>query len=581
MMKVYFLLAALGLCLFSSAQKVAGSVKGTLQDSVSAAPLPDATVSVMQLPDSSLVSFTLTNNTGYFEIKNLSAGEYVVMSSYVGLRSFKKKVVISAEKPAQDFGLIKLQRADKLLEEVVIVEAPVKVNGDTISYRADAFKTKQNATVEDLLKKLPGVQVERDGTVKAQGEAVQKVYVDGKEFFSNDPKLATKNLAADMVDRVEVYDDMSEQAKFNGIDDGSRSKAINLKLKKDRKKGVFGKAYAGYGTDDRYDVGLTANYFKGATQANVIAKSNNTNNVGYSISDMLGMFGGATGMAGSGGMMGGTGGGTTTTTAVAVGSGSGGGMMMGGGRGAMGGSSLGGFTIGTAGGGITRSSQAGINYRDTWSKTFDVNGSYFFNSTQTNNQRNTFRQTFVNDSTTILNDNETFTESRNNNHRVNVNAVITVDSFNSIIFQPNLSLQNSRSFGDDSLINRIGNKLINQGRSLTENRGEGYNFTNNLLWRHKFRRQGRTLSLALSATWSNNDRIGYIINNLTAAKTNQQSLTDNSTANYGLTLSYTQPLARDKVMELNYSRNDNRSRADRRTLQKNMATGNYDQIIDA
>jgi hypothetical protein len=232
MKKVYLIVLALFCLSFhSSAQKVSGTIKGYLQDSVSATPLGDATVSVMSLPDSSLISFTLTNSNGYFEIKNLNAGDYLVTSSFVGLRTFKKKFTISATNQAEELGTVKLQRADKYLDEVLISEAPVKINGDTISYKADAFKTKPNATVEDLLKKLPGVQVERDGTVKAQGENVQRVYVDGKEFFSNDPKLATKNLTADMVDRVDVYDDMSEQAKFNGIDDGSRSN-----LKKIRRK---------------------------------------------------------------------------------------------------------------------------------------------------------------------------------------------------------------------------------------------------------------------------------------------------------------------------------------------------------
>jgi hypothetical protein len=198
------------------------------------------------------------------------------------------------------------------------------------------------------------VQVERDGTVKAQGENVQKVYVDGKEFFSNDPKLATKNLTADMVDRVEVYDDMSEQAKFNGIDDGSRSKAINLKLKKDKKKGVFGKAFGGYGTNERYDAGITANYFKGATQANIIAKSNNTNNMSYTMSDMLGMFGGSgtTMASGSGGGM------------MSGGNSGGGAMMMGGGGmgrgGSSSGASIGGINMGSTGGGITVHRRRGL-----------------------------------------------------------------------------------------------------------------------------------------------------------------------------------------------------------------------------
>ncbi|MDQ6608270.1 MAG: carboxypeptidase-like regulatory domain-containing protein, partial [Bacteroidota bacterium] len=226
MKKIYLVfLGVLTFCFTASAQKVSGTAKGVLQDSTTATLLGDATVSVMSLPDSSLISFTLTRSNGSFEIKNLAAGNYVLVTSFSGLQTQKKSFAISAEKAVADFGTIKMDRAYKNMQEVIISESPVKINGDTIAFNANMFKTKPNATVEDLLKKLPGMQVDKDGTVKAQGETVQKVYVDGKEFFNNDPKLATKNLTADMVDEVQVFDDMSEQAKFNKIDDGSRSKA--------------------------------------------------------------------------------------------------------------------------------------------------------------------------------------------------------------------------------------------------------------------------------------------------------------------------------------------------------------------
>ena len=292
MKKIYLIvLAIFALAFNASSQKIAGTVKGILQDSLTATPLADATVSVMRIKDSSLISFTLTGRNGAFEIKNLDAGNYQLISAFQGLQTLKTNFSISAAKPLADLSTVKLSRRYNMMEEITIKDnAPVTIKGDTISFNADAFKTKPNATVEDLLKKLPGMQVDKDGTVKAQGEQVQKVYVDGKEFFGSDPKLATKNLTADMIDQVEVYDDMSEQAKFNKIDDGSRTKAINLKLKKEKKKGIFGKVYAGYGTEDRFDAGVSANFFKGATQTSLIAKANNTNNIGFSISDMLGMF---------------------------------------------------------------------------------------------------------------------------------------------------------------------------------------------------------------------------------------------------------------------------------------------------
>jgi hypothetical protein len=550
------------------AQKISGAVKGVLQDSVSASFLPDATVSVVRLPDSTLISFTLTGSSGQFEIKNLEAGDYDLMASFTGLQTVTRKFSITPTRQLMDMGTIKLERFYKSMQEVVINEAPVKVNGDTIAFRADAFKTKPNATVEDLLKKLPGVQVERDGTVKAQGEQVQKVYVDGKEFFNNDPKLATKNLTADMVDQVEVFDDMSEQAKFNKIDDGSRSKALNLKLKKDKKKGVFGKAYAGYGTHERWDMGLNANMFKGATQTSVIAKANNTNNIGFTFSDMIGAFG-------TGGGMGSLGGGGMNIVKAGGGGGS-----------------FGGLNLGTTGSGVTKSSQIGFNYRDTWSKYFDVNGSYFFNHVNTDNDRSSYRTTLTADSTLFTND-KAISKAENDNHRVNFNMVYTLDSFNSIIYNPSLSYQKSYntysidSFYTDAL--KDGNLYrTNESRSAKMSDGEGYNWTNNLIFRRKFRRPGRTLSLNLTNTLSNSQRNAY---SLLSAKyytdagakwkdstANNLNKTESGTNNYAANLSYTEPLSRDKILEFNYNHNNSTSSSDRELFDYNATHDQYDLL---
>jgi hypothetical protein len=549
------------------AQKVSGTIKGVLQDSVSTSPLADATVSVVRLPDSTLISFTLTGPLGQFEIKNLDAGDYDLMASFTGLQTAKRKFSISASKLFIDLGTVKLDRFYKSMQEVVINEAPVKVNGDTIAFRADAFKTKPNATVEDLLKKLPGVQVERDGTVKAQGEQVQKVYVDGKEFFNNDPKLATKNLTADMVDQVEVFDDMSEQSKFNKIDDGSRSKALNLKLKKDKKKGVFGKAYAGYGTHERWDLGLNANMFKGATQTSVIAKANNTNNIGFTFSDMIGAFG-------TGGGMGGFGGGGMNI------------VKAGGG----GGGSFGGLNLGTTGSGVTKSSQIGMNYRDTWSKYFDVNGSYFFNHVNTDNDRSSYRTTLTADSTLFTND-KAISKAENDNHRVNFNMIYTLDSFNSIIYNPSLSYQKSyNTFSIDSFYTNAlkdGNLYrTNESRSAKMSDGDGYNWTNNLIYRRKFRRPGRTLSLNLTNTLSDSQRDAY---SLLSAKyytvagakwkdstANNLNKTESGSNNYAVNFSYTEPLSRDKILEFNYNHNNSTNSSDRELFDYNAANDRFD-----
>ncbi len=549
-------------------QKTPGVIRGILQEP-SGDPLSEATVSVLSSKDSSLISFSLTSNTGFFEIKNLDTGSYYLMVSYQGFETLKKSFLITAEKYEVNLGVIKVDKSYKTLSEVIVKDqAPIQVKGDTLAYNADAFKTKPNATVEDLLKKLPGVQVERDGTVKAQGENVQKVYVDGKEFFGNDPKLATKNLTADMIDQVEVFDDVSEQSKFNRIDDGSRTKAINLKLKKDKKKGTFGKANVAYGTEERYDAGLSANYFKGATQVSVIARANNTNNVGFTISDGIGMFGSG-GFSGMGGM-------------------SGGGMMvMRGGAGQGGG----GFNtgVGTGGSGITTTASAGINYRDVWSPKIDVTGSYFFNHANAANQRLAYRETFFKDST-ITNDRKTISENTNENHRFNLNFAFAIDSLNSIIYQPNISFQNSDTYRDDSLqqysVKGSAAYRLNNTRTINDNEGSGINWSNNLIWRRKLGKIGRTLSVSLSNTLNSSDRNGFTFSNGAFYNSGgvkmrdnvfkQRNLNDNNTNNYGVTLSYTEPIARNKIWEFNYGYNKNESESDRRTNNFNNATGEYD-----
>jgi len=157
---------------------------------------------------------------------------------------------------------------------VVVSEQPIIVKGDTVQFNASAFKTVPMLRAERPDEKLPGVEVDVDGNVKAQGEEVTKIYVDGKEFFGKGPQDATKNITADMIQSVQVYDDMSDQAKFTRIDDGSRSKTINIVLKKDRRKGYFGRTLLGYGSDGRYQSSLVANDYTQTRRISLIASSN-------------------------------------------------------------------------------------------------------------------------------------------------------------------------------------------------------------------------------------------------------------------------------------------------------------------
>jgi hypothetical protein len=250
---------------------------------------------------------------------------------------------------------------------------------------------------------------------------------------------------------------------------------------------------------------------------------------------------------------------------------------------------LGSFGIGGAPGGITKTGSAGINYRDVWGKKIDVTSSYFFNHAGAENLRSAYRQTFFKDST-LTSDRQSLSENINDNHRFNMNLKWEIDSFNSILWQPNISFQNSAAYSDDSTIQYAQkgaqSYLLNNIRNLRENEGQGINLTNNLIWRRRLGKAGRTLSVNLSNTYGKNDREGYLVTNsdyynsggtkFREGRTSQQNLQDNTTNNYGVTVSYTEPIARNKVVEVNYAYNNNGNESDRRTNNLNAATGKYD-----
>ncbi|MEI9810356.1 MAG: TonB-dependent receptor [Bacteroidota bacterium] len=287
MKKIYLSLVLLFITIISAAQKN-GSIKGVAFDTISREPVAGATITLMEKKDSSLVSFTMTDNSGRFEVTGIPNGEYRLMISHVNYHNADIFFTITDDKKKQDLANIAMTDKNKVLDEVIVSNEapPVTMVGDTVQYNAGSFKVQPNASVEQLLKKLPGVKVEKDGTIKAQGEKVSRVLVDGKEFFGNDPKVATKNLPADAVDKVQVYDKQSDQAQLTGFEDGNYEKTINLKLKKD-KKGVFGKVTAGGGNKERYEGKFNVNSFKGARQFSAIGMGNNTNAEGFSFMDIL------------------------------------------------------------------------------------------------------------------------------------------------------------------------------------------------------------------------------------------------------------------------------------------------------
>jgi len=240
------------------------SVKGAIVDTAENAKLVNASISVLNAKDSTLVTFTRAVANGAFTINNLHKGKFILLVSYPTYADYVEQFSLDSANTSRDFGKLNMLLKAKLLRDVIIrgTRSAMKIKGDTTEYNAGAFKVQPNAKVEDLLKQLPGIEVDKDGKITAQGQTVNKVLVDGEEFFGDDPTLVTKNIRADMVDKVQLYDKKSDQATFTGIDDGQKTKTINIKLKEDKKNGYFGKVDAGVATDDYYEGQVLFNKFK-------------------------------------------------------------------------------------------------------------------------------------------------------------------------------------------------------------------------------------------------------------------------------------------------------------------------------
>lgn len=564
MRKIFLLLLLACLTTTLLAQKN-GSVNGVAFDTISKQPVAAATVTVLERKDSSLVTFTMTGSDGRFELKGLANGDYRLMITHVSYHNSNKFFSITEANKTAELGNLIMNDKAKVLEEVVLAaEAPpVTLINDTIQYNAGSFKVQPNASVEQLLKKLPGVKVEKDGTIKAQGEKVNRVLVDGKEFFGNDPKVATKNLPADAVDKVQVYDKQSDQATLTGFEDGNYEKTINLKLKKDKKKGMFGKVNAGVGNKERYEGKFNVNSFKGARQFSAIGMGNNTNAEGFSFMDILNFSGELARMQRGGG--GNININISGEDAAAMG-------INGGGRN---------NGINTAWGG-------GLNYNNIIGSKLDFQSNYFYNRYNPNQESHIQRQYFLPDSSYFYNQNS-FADNLNNSHRFNLNTLYRVDSMNSIRITPSFSYQttNNRSQTDYQTLSED-KVLTNEGFSNNTSATKGYNFRNDITWRKKFARKGRTFSLSLQTSLNESDGDGSLssINSfyypngslLKRDTLNQQSTTKGDLKGYNARAVYTEPVWKRSLLEFSVSKSNTKSTSEKLTHDYNKLNGKYDQL---
>ncbi|MBC7571087.1 MAG: TonB-dependent receptor [Spirosoma sp.] len=541
------------------------SLRGSVVDSKNE-PLIGVTVRLISLPDSSVRRGVVTDTDGRFRFDNVAVGSYRLRASFVGFSAVEQtaRVDTGRTRPLR----IVLPETSRQLSEVVvkgkIVSAEQK--GDTLQFNADAFKVNRDAQAEDLLKKMPGVDM-TGGTIKVQGEAVQEVLVDGKPFFGDDPTIALRNLPAEVIAKIEIFDRQSDQSQFTGVNDGNTTKTINIITRSDKRNGQFGKVYAGAGTDATYNAGGSVNFFDGERRISVIGQSNNINQQNFSSQDLLGVQG-SSGGGGQGGR-GGRGGGAR-------------GGRGGGGRGDAGPTDN--FLVGQQNG-ISTTNSFGINYSDKWGEKLTVRGSYFMNQSGNRNQQSLLRTYYQNsgDSTQTYRE-QSSDNSSNMNHRLNFRLDYAFDKRNSLLITPRLSFQTNTSTSLTNSDTQLGDALLNQSDNTYSSRNQGYTFNNNLLFRHRFEARGRTISLNVGTALNDKTGLSTLIseNDFFGVTPTQQRIDQrtNTTANgYQLSagVNYTEPFGKG-IMQLSYNAGLNHSNADRYTYRLNPASENYDLL---
>ena len=529
------------------------SVRGSVIDGKDKQSLIGVVVSLSLQSDSAKLLQGLTDIDGVFTIPDVPAGDYLLRATYVGYQAIIRNIEV--RNTEMELGQLTMVQAASGLSGVTVTAEQIRAQqlGDTTQFSAGSYKTNPDANAEDLLTKMPGITSE-NGTVKVNGEDVKKILVDGKEFFGDDPNAAIKNLPAEIIDKIQVFDRNSDQAQFSGFDDGNSQKTINIVTKRGRNNGMFGKVAAGYGLDDenkdsRYTLGGNLNFFNGERRISIVGLANNVNQQNFSSDDLLGVTSGAGGGRGGGGRGrgrdGGGGGGDASNFLV------------------------------SQQGGITSTQSAGINYSDQWGPKLKLSGSYFFNRSNNENASSLTRTYIVSNPDSGLIYRETgLNTSTNINHRLSARLEWTLDSFNSIIIAPRLSYQDNSS---DRTLDGVTSLGAINDQSRIRNRytaaNTGYNLNNQLTYRHRFAKQGRSLSLNLGTSYNEKTGNGllYSSNYYASSDTEINDQQYNLEAS-GLTLSgnltYTEPLTAKSQMMVTYSPSYNRNNSDRETFNR-------------
>ncbi|MCF0218732.1 MAG: TonB-dependent receptor [Muribaculaceae bacterium] len=429
----------------------ASDIVGTVVDK-DKEPLMQATVRLLK-SDSTFVKGTTADIDGKFKLQGVKAGKYIIEASYVGYDAYAKDIAVSSDKTLR-LEPFEMKESTVMLKEVNVVgvKTPVKVMTDTVEFNADSYKTRPNAVVEDLLKRLPGVEVDADGKITANGKEITKILVDGKEFFSDDPKVASKNLPVELVDKLQVIDRKSDLARLTGVDDGEDETIINLSVKKGMKNGWFGTAEAGYGTNNRYQVNFNVSRFHNDNQFTLLGNFNNVNELGFTDGNgnRFRRFGGDNG--------------------------------------------------------ITSSQAVGFNFNVGNGEIFRVGGNVMYSHSDKDARQRSERQYLFPDSTSY---NSSYKETRDKGHNVRADFRVMwqPDSFNTLEFRPNISLNFNKSLSADTAMTRAGDAQqtpVNHTINNAASDGKSFELGARLIYTHNFKsHRGRSFSIMANYRMSN------------------------------------------------------------------------------
>jgi hypothetical protein len=517
-------------------------IAGTVVDSASRVALPGAGVSVFR--KDSLVLSGVAGEGGKFNFQNIAPGDYILQANFIGYKI--ERIPVNIRKEGEPLRLLVRLPADmNQLDAVQIEIAPpaVVLKGDTTEFNASSFTTEPYADSDALIGQLPGVEIDEEGKLKVQGEEVQRIMVDGKEFFSSDPRIAMKTLPADIIAKIQVIDEKSDQAKFTGFDDGERAKVLNIVTKPDRRRGFFGKAAGGYGNMDRYNTGGSFNAFEEDRRFSFNVVSNNVNQQDFSMENLAG--------------------GDTNTGNRR-------------GRG------------GTDGSGLRSTNNIAANFNNEWNKQLKLNGNYSFNSTNSTVVSLLNREYLVGNRSNQLSIQNQESYGRNKNHRANFRVEYDPDTLTSVSFRPNLGYQKS-SF-DQFSNNRTSletSEPVNASVRNNENDRQNFNISGNFSIRRRLNDRGRTLSLNVDGNVNSNKGLAY---NLSMNEFYEDYLLDridtvnnqNHTRSDGNgvsgRLAYTEPLGGKSRLQANYSLRNTNDYSNRETFEYLAETGQFDEL---